>query len=76
MFPDNNEYDTEVPEVADTVDEVQAPGMRKQWSFDTNTVVIIALAGLAASFAIYFLVSYTKAKAKAESEAASNDGES
>lgn len=69
MMPDR-EYGE--PEESTVVDEPQVP-MPRQWSFDTNTMMMVALGVLGVGFAVWFLVQYTQAKAKAVVEAASNE---
>lgn len=72
MYP-FGEASPEVPEEAETVDAPQIPNIRN-WSFDTNTLVIIALSVLGVSFAVYFVVQYTKAKTLAQASSEEGNG--
>lgn len=61
------------PQQPDMVDEVQVPAQSRQWSLDTNTLMMAALGVLGVGFAVWFLIQYTQAKAKAAVEASSNE---
>lgn len=73
MMPE--EYRTDdAPEQAEYVDMPQVPALPKPWVWDTNKIVAVALGVLGLGFGVWFLMSYTSAKSKAE--AAANDNAS
>jgi hypothetical protein len=71
-----DEYGTEEEYDEPVEQPVQAPPpfMSRQWSWNTNTLLWSALGVLGAGFIIWFLMSYSGARARAIMEAANSDG--
>jgi hypothetical protein len=63
----NEEYDDEM--VEESIPPIApSPSMARQWSWNSETLLWVAGGIVAVSFTVWFLMSYTSAKARAIAE--------